>query len=115
MLNREQMVQLSMLMILEAGNAQNLIQDALREIEELKYVDADDLLKSADEHLIKAHQHQTEIIQKEADDENVEYLALFSHAQDTLMSVKSEYRITISLMSLVKTINDRMNQLEERR
>lgn len=42
----------------------------------------------------KAHQEQTEIIQKEAAGEHYKTCLLFTHAQDTLMTIMSEVNLT---------------------
>ncbi len=68
------------------GTAKSLAYEALALSEEGKYEEAKQLLKEADEYLVKAHQIQTTLIQEEAAGKHHEVSVLFVHAQDHLMS-----------------------------
>ncbi|MGL5541677.1 MAG: PTS lactose/cellobiose transporter subunit IIA [Erysipelotrichaceae bacterium] len=68
------------------GTAKGLAYEALDAVEKGDYELANQLMKEADEHLVKAHQVQTNIIQAEARGEKTEVSVLFVHAQDHLMT-----------------------------
>ena len=56
----------------------------------------EELLKKASAELVEAHKAQTSVLQNEAEGDSVPMTVLFSHAQDTLMTVESEqYMISI--------------------
>lgn len=98
----------SMNIILYAGNARNDVMEALKCCEEENYDKAEELLKKANEDIIIAHKHQTETVQSEARGEDPIFSLLFAHAQDTLMTIKSEYEIAKRLVRIFKRIDEKI-------
>ncbi|EUJ33734.1 aryl-phospho-beta-D-glucosidase BglH domain-containing protein [Listeria floridensis FSL S10-1187] len=105
--------EISMKIILHAGDARKLIMDALREVEGGQFTDAEQKLVQAKQDIVLAHKAQTETIQKEASGERQEFSLLFAHAQDTLMTVSSEHNIASQLIQLFKSFNARLEELEK--
>ena len=54
--------------------------------------------------LNKAHNAQTSVIQSQVSGENVEYSLLFIHAQDTLMTITTELRMTKKMMPIFQIL-----------
>lgn len=98
----------SMNIILHAGNARNDVMEALKCCEKDNYDEADTLLDKANEDIIIAHKHQTETVQSEARGEEPIFSLLFAHAQDTLMTIKSEYEIAKRLVRVFRKIDDKI-------
>lgn len=94
----------SMMMILHAGDAREKINEALDLVMEDKFTDAEQLVTEAKKDINDSHKIQTIIVQKEAKGESYYYSMLFSHAQDTLMTVQSEYNIVRKLVKIVEKI-----------
>ena len=93
----------AMNMIMHAGDARTLILDALEDFENNRDEEAQNKLDKAHEELIKAHQIQTTYIQTIAGGGAEEqYSVLFTHAQDTMMTIYSEYNITSRLIRIIK-------------
>lgn len=93
----------AMNMIMHAGDARTLIMDALEEFENNNDDEAQEKLNKAHEELIKAHQIQTSYIQTIASGGAEEkYSVLFTHAQDTMMTIYSEYNITSRIIKILK-------------
>lgn len=91
----------AMNMIMHAGDARTLIMDALEDIANSEDENAKKKLEEAHEELIKAHQIQTSYIQHVASGEIEEhYSVLFTHAQDTMMTIYSEYNMTNRLLKI---------------
>lgn len=90
--------------ITNAGTAKSLVYEAMS----CEYSKAKSLLKQSDEYLLKAHEIQTSIIQKEANGENITVSVLFVHAQDHLMSAM-EIR---NLAEIIVEMNKKINELE---
>lgn len=90
----------TMQVIVYSGDARRLIIEALDLIGESKYKESERLLKQANEKLIVAHSLQTDKIQREANGEKLEYSILFAHAQDTMMSVNTEYNLVKHLIKV---------------
>lgn len=100
---------LSMQMILHAGDARNDIMEALKSCEEEHYEKAEELLEMADKDIVAAHILQTQTVQKEARGEDVTFSLLFAHAQDTLMTVKSEWEIAKRMIRIFKRIDEKID------
>ncbi len=91
----------AMNMIMHAGDARTLIMDALEDVAANNDDEALKKLEEAHDELIKAHQVQTSYIQHVASGEVEEqYSVLFTHAQDTMMTIYSEYNIAYRLLKI---------------
>ena len=96
--------------ISNGGNAKALVYEAIEASENGNFKEVRDLLNEADTFLNKAHQVQTDLIQKEAAGERNEVTVLFVHAQDHLMT-------SIEVRTLAENIirmNERLWKLENR-
>lgn len=60
-----------------------------------------------------AHQSQTASLQAESNGEEIEYSILFTHAQDTCMTVCSEINIAQQLVDICEAIDERFKKLEK--
>ncbi len=105
--------QVAMQMIMHAGDARTKTMDALRALKVFDIEKARENLVGAKEYLVKAHNVQTGALQKEAEGEEVEYSVLFSHAQDTCMTVYSEMNIAEHLTDVCESIDNRLKALEK--
>lgn len=90
--------------VMNAGDGRMKIDEALAAMAEADLGRAEVLLKEAEELVVKAHNAQTEIIQSQVGGENMEYSLLFIHAQDTIMTVNTELRMTKKLLPIVKML-----------
>lgn len=93
-------VKKTMEIILNAGDAREYITKAIDYVADYDYKAARQEMEKANKKLVIAHRLQTNKIQKEAEGKPVEYSVLFTHAQDTLMTINSEYNITNHLIKL---------------
>lgn len=84
----------AMQMILKAGDARALITQSYDELKNKNIEAFEKILEDAHEKLVEAHRIQTKCIQDQIEMEENLYSVLFSHAQDTLMTVNSEYEMT---------------------
>lgn len=91
--------------IIDAGDCKNHAYAALNKVSEKKYEEAAAELKLADEAMAKAHDAQTEMLQKEAAGEKIDFSVLFVHAQDHLMTAITERNLIEQIMKLRKVIN----------
>lgn len=111
----EQLLKSSMLMIASSGDARDYIQKALNHTQNSEIELAKEELNLANEKLCSAHIEQTKVLQKameKADDEASKLL--FSHAQDTLMTINSEYYLAKQIIECFDVLNQRLIQLEEK-
>ncbi|MBP1041006.1 PTS lactose/cellobiose transporter subunit IIA [Vagococcus sp. BWB3-3] len=97
---KEDLVQISMEMILHAGDARTALMLAYDLLEEDQLVEAESKMKEANDLLTKAHKCQTKVVQSEAAGISIEYSPLFSHAQDTMMTVQSQYILSKKIFKL---------------
>ena len=91
--------------IINAGDCKNHCYAALANVKEEKYEEADKELELAGEALAKAHDAQTEMLQKEAGGEKIELSLLFIHAQDHLMTAISEKNLIEQIIELTNVVN----------
>ena len=93
--------------VMNAGDGRMKIDEALAAMAAMELDKAESLLKEAEELIVKAHNAQTEVIQSQVAGENMQYSLLFIHAQDTIMTVNTELRMTKKLLPIVKTLMER--------
>lgn len=104
--------QVAMQIIMHAGDARTETMKALRALKEFDIDKAKGHLAGAKEYLVKAHNVQTSELQAEAEGKEIEYSMLFSHAQDTCMTVYSEMNIAEHLTDVCEKIDERFKALE---
>jgi PTS system cellobiose-specific IIA component len=105
----EELNLISMQMILHAGDARNDVMKALACCEEEEYDHAEKLLENANKNIVQSHKLQTETVQKEAQGEEPIFSLLFAHAQDTLMTVKSEYELAKRLVRIFRRLDEKID------
>ena len=102
----------AMTIIMLAGDAREACRGAL---DAVAADDADrvaECLAVADEKIAQAHKVQTDAIQGAVRGEEQRYSILFSHAQDTLMTVYSEISLAHELTKVFAAITSRIAALE---
>lgn len=73
-------------LILHSGNARSSVMEALKCARNHNFDQAKEMIAEADNELEKAHKVQTDVLQEEANGEEVNLSILFIHAQDHLMT-----------------------------
>lgn len=101
---------ISMKIILHAGNARQNLQMAHNHLLQKNIEGFHDELKKAKENITLAHNSQTETIQTQIAENKSNIDLLFIHAQDTLMTIMSEYN---TLNMIGKTHIELLSELEE--
>ncbi|MBO0458926.1 PTS lactose/cellobiose transporter subunit IIA [Enterococcus hulanensis] len=96
----DQLNQLSMNILVHAGNARDHLVHSLERLEEMDFEKAKEEVKAARKEVVVAHGLQTDTLQLEASGEQIRYSTLFCHAQDTLMTAQSEILIGEHLVRL---------------
>ena len=109
----DELNQISMQIILHAGDARTLAMKAMDILAEFKFDEAEDLLKQAKEELTEAHRVHTGVLQNAIANEENTYTVLFAHAQDTLMGVTSEINLIEKTYNLMKSVDQRLSKLEK--
>ncbi len=108
----EKLVEVSMAIIMSAGDARVACKEALEAIAEADFTKAQEKLKDAHEKIADAHTKQTDEIQGEVRGEKKEYSLLFAHAQDTMMTINSEINIAKQLLKIFEIYEKRISALE---
>lgn len=91
----------AMQIILHAGNARVLADEAFQLAKEENFTAAYKKINEANANgILKAHQAQTQVIQDEARGVTHEPSLLLNHAQDHLMTIMSEVRMTKQMIEL---------------
>jgi cellobiose-specific phosphotransferase system component IIA len=109
---RDALNQTAMQIILHAGDARALLRTAYDAIAVQDFAKAQEVLAQAKADITLAHKAQTELIQAEARGERREPTLLFNHAQDTLMTVNSEWVTATNLVNVVESLVGRIDAIE---
>lgn len=97
------LISVAMKIIMNAGNARTKASIALDEVAKRDFKNAKAQITLARADITNAHVCQTQIIQGEAAGESYESCFLFTHAQDTLMTVMSEVNLAEKLIMLFES------------
>lgn len=103
----ERMTQVAMEIIIHAGDARLILSEVIKCIEDNDFEGADVKLVEAKKEIAIAHKAQTNLIQEEANGVKHENSLLFNHAQDTLMTISSEWNITSNLVRLFRSLKEK--------
>ena len=103
-MDSEKLVQVAMNVIMHAGDARDYIRKAGTKLSALDLDGVEELLKKASAELVEAHKAQTSVLQNEAEGDSVPMTVLFSHAQDTLMTINSEVNLTQNMIRLYRKL-----------
>lgn len=100
----EKNAEICMEIIIESGNAKDLVAKSLESIENFDFETAKIKINEAKKHITKAHGIQTDTIREEMSGESkFEPVLLFNHAQDSLMTVMSEVRMVENLIKVFES------------
>lgn len=102
--------ELSMNILIHAGNARELLVKGLNALEEMAFDEAEELIQSAHKEVVIAHGLQTDTLQMEASGEQIRYSTLFCHAQDTLMTAQSEILISEHMVRLFRNFSKKLTK-----
>lgn len=104
----DELVSVAMQIILHAGDSRLKIAEALKYAREFDFGQAERAMEEAQKEIVLAHNAQTEVIQGEADGTHYGYSLLFTHAQDTLMTINSELRMAQEMIGILKIIEEKL-------
>lgn len=92
----------AMEVILHAGNGRLKIDEAFEKMAVFAFDEAEELLNQAEKEIVKAHVAQTSVIQSQVSGNEIEYSLLFIHAQDTIMTINTELRMTQKMLAVFR-------------
>ena len=112
--NIERLTDSAMSIILNAGDARKTIFDVMNDIKNSDFKHAKEKLIIAKNYLTKAHGIQTNVIQGDirGGEEKTDYFVLFAHAQDTLMTVYSEFNVAKEMIKIFEVYEERLSKIE---
>lgn len=105
----DEVLKVSMEIILNAGDARTILDKSLLEAEKGNIELANELILQAREKIVKAHCSQTAFIQEEASGKTHEFSVLFTHAQDTMMTIQTEIRLAQHIINILNIIYNGKN------
>lgn len=104
----DQLNEAAMQIILHAGDCRELLNEAVNLVlEDAPADDVQEKLKAAKKEIAKAHVLQTDMIQDSIADDELHTTLLFTHAQDTLMTINSEVNLVNSMIKLYRKLEDK--------
>ncbi|MFA9378309.1 MAG: PTS lactose/cellobiose transporter subunit IIA [Lachnotalea sp.] len=102
----EEMNTQAMEIIVNAGNGRTLLNKALEALYEGDEDVYNSYMEAAKKEMVAAHVAQTNVLQSTITDEEIKPNILFTHAQDTLMTIMSEMNIAKHLAKIVRMIKE---------
>ncbi|CAH2715872.1 Lichenan-specific phosphotransferase enzyme IIA component [Neobacillus rhizosphaerae] len=99
-----ELIPVAMQIILYAGDARKLADEAFKLAKEGSSQSANEKMQEAEKEILKAHRSQTQIVQDEARGVTHQPSLLFNHAQDHLMTIMTEIRMTKKMIELYELI-----------
>jgi PTS system cellobiose-specific IIA component len=103
----------AMQIIIAAGDGRKLAFEAVDAASNGNFEKSRELLAAAQKKVQEAHRIHTDQIQAEAAGRQTVYSLLFAHAQDTLMTVNTEYRILKKVLGVLESFEGRLSKLEK--
>lgn len=101
----EQLNSAAMQIILHAGDCRNLLNEAINDLlDDKSEEEVKDKITQAKKEITKAHVIQTDMIQSSINEEELQITLLFTHAQDTLMTINSEVNLVQSMIRLYRKL-----------
>ncbi|WP_311487472.1 lactose-specific PTS transporter subunit IIA [uncultured Helcococcus sp.] len=85
-MDRKEMAMLGFEIVAYAGDARSKLMDALKSAQAGDFDKAEDLIDQANEYILKAHKAQTDLLVKEASNDDLEFSITLVHGQDHLMT-----------------------------
>lgn len=108
--NESELVQVAMQIILHAGDARLKVAESIAYAKMFDLEKARALICEAKECIRQAHVSQTEVIQNETRGKVYDHSLLFTHAQDTLMTINSEVNLANQMLDLFEVLNDKLER-----
>lgn len=107
----EELNEKAMQIIIHAGDGRNLLNEVIIAlINDADSEKTDEKFEEAKKEITKAHIIQTEMIQKYISKEEFVTTLLFTHAQDTLMTINSEMNIVKNMVKLYRRLEEKINE-----
>lgn len=103
--NENPLIPVSMEIIVSAGDARNYAFGAIDDAKAGNFEEAEKKLGQAEQAIVEAHRCQTDILQAEMNGESHDLCILFIHAQDTLMTIRTEVNMAKEFVALYRVIS----------
>lgn len=95
----------AMQIILHAGDGRTCLNEVIDLLlNDKANTEVDAKIEQAKQEIAKAHMIQTEVIEADIEDEKYDTTLLFTHAQDTLMTISSELNVVKSMIKLYRKL-----------
>lgn len=108
----EQLNEAAMKIIMLAGDGRNLMTEAMKDtLDGCDIDDVDKKMTGANDKIADAHHIQTEMIQYTIEEDDLQTTLLFSHAQDTLMTVYSESKMIAHMINMYRKLSEKIDNL----
>ena len=104
-MNPEEVQAVAFQIILESGNARTIVHKAFDLMRQSKFEKASAKLDMANKAIIRAHDSQTNLLQKFAGGQTFDMDILMVHSQDHLMTTMTLREVAVEMLHLYQKIN----------
>ncbi len=109
----KEIIETSFNIIFLAGEARAASENALKDIERFDYKSAEKHIEEAHKKITEAHTVHTQVIQSNMESmEAQDYYMIFTHAQDTLMTINSEIILAKHLLRMFKALDEKLSKVQ---
>jgi len=109
MVTKKEISMLGFVIVAHAGDAKADLLDAIKSARDGDFDNANELIESANQSIIAAHNEQTTMLSREAGGEELDTTFIMMHGQDTLMTTMILYDQAVFYVDEYK----RIHQLEQ--
>ena len=93
--------------ISNVGMAKSLAIEALRDVREGNYDEAEKKINESSDYLVKGHHAHTSLIQKEASGDKIEFSLIIMHAEDQMMAAETIKSLVEEMIEMFKQLKDK--------
>lgn len=103
---QEELQRISFAIILHSGNARTFAMEAIKLAKVNRIEAAQGKMEEADAAFIKAHHEQTDLLHKEINNPNEQYMSIIlAHAQDHLMMALTVKDLALEMIEMYQRLN----------
>jgi cellobiose PTS system EIIA component len=99
----DEIIETAFQIILHAGNGKSNAMEAIQEAKAGRFSEADRLIQEAGEELVKAHDHQTRLLQGEAGGKTTPVNVILVHSLDHLMTSMAVRDLAVEIIELYRS------------
>ncbi len=104
-MDKQELVEVSFNIIVNAGEARTKVYNSFKKMNDGEYDEAAKILEESNQDLLKAHNSQTDLLTRYANDEEIVMDVMLVHAQDHLMTTMTLRETALQMLEMYKKMD----------